>query len=144
MRQKHDGTWTKDESVKFIHYHDQDLSKMIGAVTFAYIDTGTHIEAAFAVCSRNDQFCRKTGRDLAESRLEDPAAHEFRCYLPRAEDGGVDYAQVPTFLSTCTGYWRPVVAAMTLYHTKARQFKRAMEGVIEGLTDFLVLDNVKA
>lgn len=44
----------------------------MGGFTFAYVEDGDQCLVAVAQCSENDNFCRKTGRDLAAVRLATP------------------------------------------------------------------------
>lgn len=44
----------------------------MGGFTFAYVEDGDQCLVAVAQCSKNDNFCRKTGRDLAAVRLATP------------------------------------------------------------------------
>lgn len=39
--------------------------------TLAYVETDEKFVAAFAVCSETDQYVKKTGRQLSETRLND-------------------------------------------------------------------------
>lgn len=65
---------------------EQDLlvREVPNAVTFAYIiekgtkNTPAVVSIAAAVCSRNDNFCRKTGREIAHERLTDGEADKLK------------------------------------------------------------------
>lgn len=53
------------------HLWSSDGPMAKGGVTVAFtIDDKANVKAAVAVCSSHDNFCRKTGRDLALTRLE--------------------------------------------------------------------------
>lgn len=56
---------TKYKHIRFSDY----LIFTGGALTIAYNEGTNGIEYGVSYCSKKDQFCRKTGRELAESRL---------------------------------------------------------------------------
>lgn len=72
-------------SVKFFHIRNLtpygDVSNN-GGMTVAYQAKDKEIAYAVAVCSKKDNFCKKTGRDLAFSRL---LGNSLKIQLPRVE-----------------------------------------------------------
>ena len=80
LHDRHSRPKTSDKSlIKMYHMH----GFLPNAVTYAYIieegDTNTLavVSIACAVCSPDDQFCRKTGRDIAGQRLTEGRSDHF-------------------------------------------------------------------
>jgi len=66
---------------KFIHFRNVDdtetgTTATKGGVTVAFSEGEGHLTYAVAHCSPRDNYCRKTGRAIAEGRLKAGKSHK--------------------------------------------------------------------
>ena len=56
--------------LKFVHFNDEvtELFPKGKKFTIGYTINGNFVEFAVAACSKKDQYCRKTGRELVTKR----------------------------------------------------------------------------
>lgn len=54
---------------KHIHFHDDPRTPAVSFMAQTVGDSTTDIRLAWAVCSRDDNFCRKTGREVAQMNM---------------------------------------------------------------------------
>ena len=73
----------------FFHFRlfkDEELNARGGATVCAKITDHKTIDFGIAVCSPSDNFCRKTGRELAEFRVEEDNKRSYLHFSCELED----------------------------------------------------------
>ena len=60
---------TKRTYYKHLHIHE--VATYVPSVTFRIDRDGDEIKVSWAICSAKDNFCRKTGRNIADKNMED-------------------------------------------------------------------------
>lgn len=53
-----------------VRHYRKSKQNLLGGITVAFTQEGDNIRATYAVCSRKDQFSKKTGRSIAFTRLQ--------------------------------------------------------------------------
>ena len=85
----------------------------MGGFTFAYVEDGDQCLVAVSQCSDKDNFCRKTGRELAAIRLASPmkaTQSEVNRFIKRTEqstfEDQLDFAKrIDKFFGTSLSKW---------------------------------------
>ena len=66
--------------VRFLHFHNQKLHDKVGSLTVAFTPSSVVgiLDVALALCSSKENFSRKVGRSIGQSRLSGPKAGRYR------------------------------------------------------------------
>lgn len=60
---------TEHPRVMFCHYREGDVAFTIAYQHADSTQDGTFVNVAYAYCSKKDQYCKKTGRNISSGRL---------------------------------------------------------------------------